>query len=89
MKTYQEITREIIILEITRKDVMESTVYDTPSKLRLVAIINSNISALKWVLGVKESNDLGLKDNLDTKGFSELDELYHKHFKEQEEKKDE
>ena len=88
MKTYQEITREIIILEITRKDVMESTVYDTPSKLRPAAIINANISALKWVLGVKESNDLGLKDNLDTKGFSELDELYHKHFKEQEEKKD-
>lgn len=89
MRSYQEITREIIILEITRKDVMESTVYDTSSKLKLAAIINSNISALKWVLGVKESNDLGLKDNLDTKGFPELDELYHKHFKKQEEKKDE
>lgn len=89
MKTYQEIVREIIILEITRRDVMESTVYDHPSKLRLAAIINSNISALKWMLGMKESNDLGLKDNLDTKGFSELDELYHKHFTEQEETKDE
>ena len=89
MRSYQEITREIIILEITRKDVMESTVYDTSSKLKLAAIINSNISALKWVLGMKESNDLGLKDNLDTKGFSELDELYHKHFTEQEDKKDE
>lgn len=89
MKSYQEITREIIILEVTRKDVMESTVYDNPSKLRLSAIINSNISALKWVLGVKENNDLGLKDNLDTKGFPELEELYHKHFAEQEGEKDE
>ena len=88
MKTYQEITREIIILKITRKDVMESTVYDTPSKLRLVSIINSNISALKWVLGVKENNDLGLKDNLDTKGFPELDELYSKLFHTEKEKKD-
>lgn len=75
MKTNQEIIQEIITLEVTRKDVMESTVYDSISKLTLVGIINSNIAALKWVLGVNRLNDLGMMENKNTKNFTELDDL--------------